>query len=89
MKTQSATTLKTAKTIKPYTVKYDGFTITVPEGSTVSNTTACGPDDSYRFWQDWQKVAEELTGFKDSLLSHDLTHYGLNIPAEYCAPYAR
>lgn len=81
------TSHKTAKTLKPYTVKAFGYEITVPEGSTVSNRTACGNDDAYRFWNDWHKIAEELTGFKNSILAHDLTYYGLNIPAEYCAAY--
>lgn len=80
-------TIKTAKTIKPYSVRYNGWDIIVPEGSIVSNGTACGPDDSYRFWSDWHKEAERLTGFNQSMLSHNLTYYGLNVPAEYCEPY--
>lgn len=85
---------KTARTIKPYHVnRYAvagsklGYEFTVPVGSIVSNQTACGPDDNYRFWQNWHKTAEEVTGFKNSCLAHDLTYYGLNIPAEYCEPY--
>ena len=83
-------TRKTAKTTKDFLVEnyrgeYGPFT--VPAGSTVSNHTACGNDDSYRFWTDFHKVVEEKTGFKDSMLRHDLTYYGLSIPAEYCEPY--
>lgn len=80
---------KTAKTIKDYHVKnYRGYgPFTVPAGSKVTSQTACGPDENYHFWQDFHKVAEEVSGFKDSLLGHDLTYYGLNIPAEYCEPY--
>lgn len=85
---------KTAKTIKDYPVKNYavggsklGYAFTVPAGSTVSNRTACGYDDSYRFWQDFHKVAEEVTGYKTNCLTHDLTYHGLNIPAEYCEPY--
>ena len=81
------TTFKTVKTIKDYTLKYDGYTITVPAGSRVSNKTACGYDNNYRFWQDWREIAEKLTGFKNSLLSHNLTYYGINVPAEYCEAY--
>ncbi len=81
-------TRKTAKTIKEYRVNYTGYgEIIVPVGSTVSNSTACGNDDNYRFWTDFHKIAEEISGYKDSLLAHDLSHYGLNIPAEYCEPY--
>lgn len=85
---------KRAKTIKPYHVKNYavggsrlGYKFTVPAGSIVANKTACGYDDDYRFWQDFHKVAEEVTGYKTNCLAHDLTYYGLNIPAEYCEPY--
>jgi len=81
------TTYKTAKTVKPYPVKYKGWDLTVPEGSTVSNQTAMGLDDSYRFWVGWRKQIATLTGFDNSILAHDLTHYGLNVPAEFCEPY--
>lgn len=87
MNTKNETTYKTARTLQPYKVKAFGYDITVPAGSLVSNKTACGNDDTYRFWQDWQKLAEELTGYKNSILAHDLTHYGLNIPADFCEPY--
>jgi len=79
--------VKKARTIKPYTEEAYGYTITVPVGSVVSNQTACGPSDEYRFWQDFHKVAEELTGFRTSILSHDLNYRGINVPAEYCEPY--
>ncbi len=82
-----ATTYKTARTIKEYQVKCCGWDITVPVGSRVANKTACGNDDAYRFWQDFHKTAEILTGYKNSILAHDLDHYGINIPAEYCEPY--
>ena len=81
------TTLKTAVTTKPYEVKAYGYTIIVPEGSRVSNHTAMGNDDNYRFWQDWRKTAEKLTGFKNSILAHDLNYRGINVPADYCTPY--
>lgn len=80
---------KTAKTIADYKVKAFGWEITVPKGSTVSNKTACGNDDNYRFWSDWQAPVFALTGYKNSILAHDLTHYGLNIPAEFCEPWSQ
>jgi len=82
-----STKYKTAKTIKEFRIIYRGWEIVVPVGSIVSNKTACGYDDSYRFWAGWDKQIETLTGFKNSMLAHDLTYYGLNIPAEYCEPY--
>lgn len=81
------TTLKTAKTIKEFKTNFNGWDIVVPVGSIVSNKTACGNNDGYRFWRDFVVVAEKLTGCKNSILAHDLTYYGLNIPAEYCEPY--
>lgn len=82
-------TFKTAKTIKPYEYTPKGYDkpLVVPVGSIVSNSTACGCNDNYRFWTGWNKIVEEYTGFKTSILAHDLTYYGLNIPAEYCEPY--
>jgi hypothetical protein len=82
-----ATKLKTARTIKDYTTTAHGYEITVPKGSIVTNATACGNDDNYRYWNDFQRVVEDLTGFKSSILHHDLTYYGLNIPAKVCEPY--
>jgi len=88
------TKIKTAKTTKEYHVKnYHGGSsighgsITVPIGSMVTNMTACGPDDNYHFWKDFHKIAKEISGFDNSILSHDLTYYGLDIPAEYCEPW--
>jgi hypothetical protein len=79
--------IKTAKTIKDYTVNFRGTEITVPAGSIVNNQTSCGPSDNYRFWHDFEKVAEQITGFKKSSLYFDLMHYGINVPAEFCESY--
>ncbi len=87
--TKRKTTAKTAKVIKEYAVKYKGWDLVVPVGATVTNVTAGGPDDAYHFWQDWRKQAFALTGFPSSTLSHDLTYYGLNVPADHCEPYAK
>lgn len=81
------TAYKTAKTIKPYKTMLGGWEIEIPTGSHVSNNTAMGFDDKYRFWCDFKTYAEKLTGSKNSILHHDLTHYGINIPAKYCEPY--
>ena len=80
--------MKTATTIKPYKTHFGGYDITIPIGAEVSNNTACGEDDNYRFWTNYHKIAAELTGYKDSMLKHDLTYYGVNIPAEYCSEWA-
>lgn len=79
--------IQTAKVVKPYSVKYKGWDLTVPAGATVSNHTAMGPDSNYRFWVGWKRQIAELTGYENSMLAHDLTHYGLNVPAEFCEPY--
>ncbi len=83
------TTYKTTKTIKEYRVKAFGYDFVIPVGSIVSNSTAMGCDDKYRFWVDWHGEAERLTGYRNSILAHDLDHYGINIPAEFCEPYKK
>ena len=80
---------KTARTIKEYNIEYNGYNIKIPVNSIVTNSTACGYDDNYRFWKDWEKIAKELTGFEKSGLAHNLEYYGLNIPAEFCTPYPK
>jgi len=81
------TTYKTSTVTKPYTINFKGWSITVPVGAKVSNKTACGYDDSYRFWVDFKEYAKNMTGFDNSMLHHDLTHYGINVPKEYCRDY--
>ncbi len=80
--------LKTAKVIRLYTLNAFGYEITVPVSAVVSNSTACGYDDSYRFWCNFHAEAKRLSGFNNSILLHDLTHYGVNVPADYCEPYS-
>jgi hypothetical protein len=76
------TTFMTAKTIKEYKTSFKGIQVVVPIGSKVSNKTALGNDDNYRYWLDFAKTYP-----KGTLVNHDLVYYGLNIPAEYCEPY--
>lgn len=78
---------KTAKTIKEYKTTYGRlqYAITVPVGSTVSNSTAMGNDDKCRFLTNFS--TKVLVGYDAPMLAHDLTYYGLDIPAEYCEPY--
>ena len=84
---------KTSRVIKPYRVTFMGWDLTVKEGCVVSNSTACGHDDDYRFIGGNPKGHIELhtEGFDSDevplTLQQDLTYYGLNIPAEYCKPY--
>lgn len=83
----TATKLKFATTIREYKTKAFGWDVTVPAGSLICNKTSCGNNDNYRFWDGFEKEIQELTGFANSPLAHDLAHYGLNIPAEYCEPW--
>lgn len=79
--------VKHSHLVKEYQVEYNGQKLTVPVGWPVSNTTAMGPDDAYRFLTDVEKFATSVTGLPDSMLHHDMKYRGLNVPAEYCAPY--
>lgn len=86
-------TYKTSSTIRPYIVTNyrdcypGGYSFVIPTGSQVHNKTACGYDDNYRFWTDFENIARKTTGFDNSTLLHDLIHYGVNIPSKYCNPY--
>lgn len=86
-KSISTITIKRAKTIKEYKVHAFGWDIVVPVGSHVSNNTACGPDDNYRFWRMFAPTIRELVGCANSMLEHDISTRGINIPAEYCEPW--
>jgi hypothetical protein len=78
---------KTAKTVRDYTITAYGYEITIPAGSAVSNKTACGYDNNYRFWESHREIIKEITGYYNSILSWNITHYGINIPKEYCEDY--
>ena len=80
---------KTAVTTRDYKIKAFGWDIVVPAGSRVSNRTAMGVDDNYHFWEGWEKQIQELTGSSNSILAHDLMHYGLNIPDEFCTAWGQ
>lgn len=87
------TTAKTARTIKDYTTTFYGGSrygteITVPAGSTVSNVSAMGADDNYRVWENYTATIKAQLPEMFAALRHDLHYHGLNIPAEYCEPYA-
>ena len=75
-----------AKTIRDYqVVGFRGeWNFTVPAGSVVSNVTAMGPSANIHYLANPSKFSE-----RNSLLEHDLKYYGLDIPAEYCEPYAK
>ncbi len=79
--------LKISRTHTPYACSAYGHSIALPVGTVVTNQTACGPDDAYRFVRDTAALARQITGLADSILAHDLKHYGLNVPAEFCEPY--
>lgn len=83
---------KSSRTIKEFRTKYGAggglkYDLIVPVGSRVSNKTAIGYDDNYRFLVGF--VTKELVGYDAPMLAHDLTYYGLNVPAEFCEPYQK
>lgn len=78
---------KISRTIKEYKVVAFGHQLTVPVGSTVTNSTAMGPDDNCRFWDAYQGAIRAQFGANPTMLLHDLQYRGLNIPTEYCEPY--
>jgi len=79
MARDAPTRYKTAKTIREYKAVIHGYHSVIPVGTTVTNKTACGFDDNYRFCAPWEGMPDGIR--------HDLEHYGINVPAEYCEPY--
>lgn len=83
----SKPTLKYAKVRTSFKTDAYGESFTIPEGSIVSNRTASGFDDNYRFWIPEYDKLKEL--FPDTYMGfeYDLKYRGVNIPKEYCEPY--
>lgn len=79
---------KMAEVIKEYRVQAFGYEVVIPKGTIVFNSTALGPDDDYRFPMDCLKIAKLSAGDIYKGLLHDLTHYGINVPAEFCGPWS-
>ena len=89
----TAVTFKSSVTIKEYKLLFYGGSnhkslavdITIPVGAVVSNKTACGYDDSYRFWRPTMADREAI----GPAAWFDVVHRGINIPEEYCKPYRK
>lgn len=91
--TKKKVSRKQAQTVKEYRITAFGYDLVIPAGSIVSNDTACGPDDNYRFWVGYHAEVKKqhgqasILGATPPLLLHDLSYRGINVPAEYCEPY--
>ena len=71
------------KTNKAYTVNFKHYgEITVPAGTPVTHQTACGPDQKIHFVNSTKWIDEN---YKDiaSILKHDVTYYGIDVPKEF------
>lgn len=78
---------KRARVIRDYLVSFRSYDLIVKAGTLVTNHTACGCDDAYRFPVACRPIAE-TSGMKyTGALVHDLMHYGINVPAEFCGPW--
>ena len=44
--------------------------------------------DNHRFWTNWMDHPD-IKDESNLMIHHDLTYYGIEIPAEYCEEYAR
>lgn len=82
----------TKKTIKDMLLKFSGYILFVPKGSTTTHQTACGIDKNYNFlcWHDGIKVFyghdHSITETKSgSGFRHDFAYHGPNIEAELVA----
>lgn len=83
---------KAATVLKDYHVNFKGGSkygvdVVVAAGTIVTNRTASGNDDAYRFPILNGPIAK-TSGLKHTgALMHDLVNYGINVPAEYCSEW--
>lgn len=71
------------KTAKNYTVNFMNYgQITVPKGTLLTHQTALGKDENYHFVNSFDWVQKNYPKIK-SILMHDLTYHGINVPIEY------
>lgn len=78
---------KAATVLRDYRVNFKGVDVVVAAGSIVTNRTAQGNDDNYRY-PILNKPIAESSGLKHTgALMHDLVHYGINVPAEFCSEW--
>lgn len=77
------------RTNKDYTVHFkvaggttDYGNITVPKGTRVTHMTAMGIDERYHFVDDLSWVDKNYPEIA-SVLKHDLTYYGIDVPVEF------
>lgn len=71
------------KTNKDYTVDFKDYgLITVPAGTSVTHKTACGVDKNYHFVNSFEWIYENYPNIA-SILKHDVTYYGINVPSEF------
>lgn len=80
---------KAATVLRDYRVNFKGVDVVVAAGTIVTNRTAMGNDDNYRY-PILNKPIAESSGLKHTgvlALMHDLVHYGINVPAEFCSEW--
>lgn len=79
-------TFKTGLTTIAHNVSFKGYTLYLPVGTEFYSGTN---DDTYRFLtsRSLKVIAHEATGYYNSMLEHDLIHYGFNIESKYCGGY--
>lgn len=78
---------KAATVLKDYNVNFKGVDVVVAAGTIVTNRTAVGNDDDYRFPILNGPIAKTSGLEHTGALMHDLVHYGINVPAEYCSKW--
>ena len=71
------------KTSQDVTVKFRNYgEITVPKGTKLTHMTAGGIDKKYHFVHDLRWIDRAYPAVS-SILRHDATYYGINIPKEF------
>lgn len=71
------------RTIRPYTVNFRNYgDITVPAGTPVTHTTACGDDPKYHFANSFGWIDRDYPEIAAGL-KMDVETYGIDVPIQY------
>jgi hypothetical protein len=63
------------------TMHWRGFEITIPKGTAITHTTACGYDENYNFVNEFGWLKNHP--YYSFAMLHDALHYGINVDREY------
>lgn len=72
-----------AKTNQEITIEFNGETLIIPKGTSITHNTALGFDKNYNFINEFSWYKPEITGFARKMILFDMTHKGINIDHKF------